>query len=351
MTSLLQKKLSEAKESGQIQGQLKLNEPLARYTTWRIGGSAECWYRPEDEKDLQTILKMLPENTTVNWIGLGSNLLVRDGGVKGLIINTNGVLNKLAIKCSDDGEQTAGQLAKRSAKQSAERATCLITAQAGVACAIFSRKAANSGLNGAEFLSGIPGTIGGALAMNAGAFGGETWQHVVSVTMINEQGELITRMPDEFSIQYRKVAAKKVINKHDHKAPVNKVAVNKARQEWFLSAEFRFEKDEQGLQQSKAEIKRLLTRRAETQPTKQANAGSVFKNPDNDYAARLIESCGLKGKAVNGAQISQKHANFIINKGDAKAQDVEALIEEIKAAVLKKYQIELETEVRIIGEY
>ncbi|MCN4143565.1 MAG: UDP-N-acetylmuramate dehydrogenase [Thiohalomonas sp.] len=344
MTTLLQKKLSEAKESGQIQGQLKLNEPLARYTTWRIGGSAECWYRPEDETDLQTILKILPENTTLNWIGLGSNLLVRDGGLKGLIINTNGVLNKLDIKCSDEYGQTTELLAKKAA-------TCLITAQAGVACAIFSRKAANSGLNGAEFLSGIPGTIGGALAMNAGAFGGETWQHVVSVTMINEQGELITRMPDEFSIQYRKVAEKKVINKDDHKAPVNKVAVNKVRQEWFLSAEFRFEKDEQGLQQSKAEIKRLLSRRAETQPTKQANAGSVFKNPDNDYAARLIEYCGLKGKTINGAQISQKHANFIINKGDAKAQDVEALIKEIKVAVLKKHQIELETEVRIIGEY
>ncbi|MCU7798605.1 MAG: UDP-N-acetylmuramate dehydrogenase [gamma proteobacterium symbiont of Lucinoma myriamae] len=343
MTSSLQKKLSEAKEAGQLQGVLKLNEPLARYTTWRIGGDAECWYQPKDETDLQTILKILPDNTMINWIGLGSNLLVRDGGVKGLIIYTNGVLNKLAIKCSDDGEQTAEQLAK----QSAERATCLITAQAGVACAIFSRKAANSGLNGAEFLSGIPGTIGGALAMNAGAFGSETWKHVVSVTMINEQGELNTRMPDEFSIQYRKITAKKVINKDGNETPSNKVA----KQEWFLSGEFCFEKDEQGLQQSKSEIKRLLTKRAETQPTKQANAGSVFKNPDNDYAARLIESCSLKGKAVNSAQISEKHANFIINKGDARAKDVEALIKEIKAAVLKKHQIELATEVRIIGEY
>jgi len=340
MTSLLQKKLSQAKESGQLQGVLKLNEPLSRYTTWRIGGRAECWYQPEDETDLQMILKMIPENTMVNWIGLGSNLLVRDGGVKGLIIYTNGVLNKLAIKCSNEDEQTAELLREKAA-------TCLITAQAGVACAIFSRKAANSGLNGAEFLSGIPGTIGGALAMNAGAFGSDTWQHVVSVTMINEQGESITRMPDEFNIQYRKVEAKKVINKGNNKTSINE----KPRQEWFLSGKFRFEKDEQGLQQSKSEIKRLLTKRAETQPTKQANAGSVFKNPDNDHAARLIESCGLKGKAVNNAQISEKHANFIINKGDAKAKDVEALINEIKAAVLKKHQIELETEVRIIGEY
>ena len=330
MTTLLQKKLSEAENSGQLQGQLKLNESLARYTTWRIGGNAECLYQPKDKSDLQTVLQLLPENTSVNWIGLGSNLLVRDAGVKGLTIYTNGVLNKLDIECCDEDEQVEDQ------------AVCMMTAQAGVACAIFSRKAANSGLNGAEFLSGIPGTIGGALAMNAGAFGGETWRHVVNVTMINDQGILITRTPDEFNIQYRKIEAKKTLNGSENKTQ---------RQEWFLSAVFKFKKDEKGLEKSKLEIKRLLIKRAETQPTKQANAGSVFKNPKNDYAARLIESCGLKGKAVNDAQISEKHANFIINKGAAKARDVEALIEEIKTAVLMKYQIELETEVRIIGEY
>lgn len=330
MITLLQKKLSEAKESGKLQGQLKVNEPLARYTTWRIGGNAECWYQPKNEIDLQTVLQILPENTAINWIGLGSNLLVRDGGVKGLIIYTNGVLNKLLIKCADESVQTPEQL------------SCLITAQAGVACAIFSRKAAGSGLNGAEFLSGIPGTIGGALAMNAGAFGGETWQHVVSVTMINDQGELIVRRPEDFVIQYRKIEAKKIVGKSTDKAH---------RQEWFLSGVFDFKKDEQGLEQSKQEIKRLLKKRAETQPTKQANAGSVFKNPDKNYAARLIELCGLKGKSINGAQISEKHANFIVNKGNATAQDVETLIEETKTAVLIKHKIELETEVKIIGEY
>ena len=332
ITTSLQKRLSEAKESGQLLGQLKLNESLARYTTWRIGGNSECFYQPKNEVDLQEVLQLLPENTHVNWIGLGSNLLVRDGGVKGLIIYTNGVLNRIDIECTDEYE----------AEKTKEGTQCMIKAQAGVACAIFSRKAANFGLNGAEFLSGIPGTIGGALAMNAGAFGGETWRHVVSVTMITEQGEMITRMPDEFTIQYRKIEAKHADNKITNK---------KQRQEWFLSGVFKFEKDQQGLAQSKLKIKRLLTKRAETQPTKQANAGSVFKNPENDYAARLIESCGLKGKSINGAQISEKHANFIINKGDAKAKDVETLIEEIKAAVLMKHQIELETEVRVIGEY
>ncbi len=310
----LQELLSQAKDSGLLQGSLKLNESLARYTTWRIGGKAECCYQPKDEVDLQALLQLIPDHSAINWIGLGSNLLVRDGGVKGLIIVANGVLNKLTFTC--------------------DVAHCLLSAQSGVTCAVFSRKAASKGLHGAEFLSGIPGTIGGALAMNAGAFGGETWQYVIDVTMINEQGELIRRTPDEFIIEYRKIALKK-----EHK------------KEWFLSAQFKFAKDEQGLQQSKAEIKRLLTKRAETQPTKQANAGSVFKNPDNDYAARLIESCGLKGKSINGAQISAKHANFIVNKGGAEAKDIEALMTEIKIQVLAKYQIELLPEVRIIGEY
>ncbi|MCU7938690.1 MAG: UDP-N-acetylmuramate dehydrogenase [gamma proteobacterium symbiont of Bathyaustriella thionipta] len=328
--SALQNQLSEAQDSGKLQGQLRFEESLARYTTWRIGGKAECWYQPHNADDLQAVLKILPENTAVNWVGLGSNLLIRDGGVKGLIISTNGVLNKLAIQCADEYEQTSG------------RAKCLITAQAGVACAIFSRKAAHLGLNGAEFLSGIPGTIGGALAMNAGAFGGEIWRHVVSVTMINHHGELISRKPDEFIIQYRKVEARKAATINKGETP---------GQEWFLSGVFSFEKDVQGLKQSKLEIKRLLAKRAATQPTKQANAGSVFKNPDNDYAARLIESCGLKGKSINGAQISEKHANFIVNNGAATAKDVETLINEIKATVLKQHQIKLETEVRVIGEY
>lgn len=328
MSNLLQRKISEAKDSGKLQGQLKLDEPLSGYTTWRIGGKAECFYQPKDETDLQTVLRIIPGNTPVYWIGLGSNLLVRDGGVKGLIIYTNGVLNKLEINCADEHQE--------------QQTSCTISAQAGVACAIFSRKAANLGLNGAEFLSGIPGTIGGALAMNAGAFGGETWRHVLGVTMINKQGELIDRRPDEFNIQYRKVTAKKVTDKAIDDTP---------EQEWFLSALFSFEKDKQKLEQSKLQIKQLLARRAETQPTRQANAGSVFKNPDNDYAARLIESCGLKGKTINNAQISEKHANFIVNKGGASARDVEALITEAKAAVLMKHQIELNLEVKIIGEY
>jgi len=311
----LQALLDVARESGRLSGSLKFNESMSRYTTWRIGGKAECVYQPESITDLQTLLQLIPEETHVNWIGLGSNLLIRDGGLNGVIIYTNGVLNKMNIQCDETNK-------------------CFITAQAGVACAIFSRKAANEGINGAEFLSGIPGTIGGALAMNAGAFGGEIWRYVTSVDVINRHGEIIKRTPEEFDVQYRSISLKK-------DAP---------EQEWFVNGYFCFDKDEQGLAQSKQEIKRLLARRAETQPTKQANAGSVFKNPDNDHAARLIEFCGLKGVSINDAQISEKHANFIINKGNARASDVEALIEKIQETVLKQCDVALKTEVRIMGQ-
>ncbi len=317
MKTILQNKLLMAQKSGQLQGRLMLNESLAQYTTWRIGGLAECCYQPQNANDLQAVLKLLPENTLLNWIGLGSNLLVRDGGVQGLVIITKGTLNQLNFKYYDQSTQLF-----------------TITAEAGVACAIFSRKVARYGISGAEFLSGIPGTMGGALAMNAGAFGSEIWNYVSRVTMINIQGRLIYRNADEFDIKYRQVSLKKV-----------------STQEWFLKAEFKFIKDAQSLQQSQLDIKQLLAKRAATQPTQQANAGSVFKNPDNDYAARLIEASGLKGKAINGAQISEKHANFIINNGTAKAIDIEALMSEIKEQVLLKHQVRLESEIRIIGEY
>ncbi|MCK5666208.1 MAG: UDP-N-acetylmuramate dehydrogenase, partial [Thiotrichaceae bacterium] len=186
------------------------------------------------------------------------------------------------------------------------------------------------------FLSGIPGTIGGALVMNAGAFGSEIWNYVKQVTMIDRQGKLSIRTAHDFTITYRKV-----VLKNDALSPSNR--------EWFVQGEFLFNKDEDRLNKSKQEIKHLLAKRAATQPTKQANAGSVFKNPKNDYAARLIESCGLKGFAINDAQVSEKHANFIINKGKARACDVEALIEKIQQTVFARCQVKLETEVRIMG--
>ncbi len=315
--TILQHKLLMAQQNGQLKGRLVINESLADYTTWRIGGLAECCYHPEDHLDLQVLLKILPEHTVIHWVGMGSNLLVRDGGVQGLVIITKGTINKLNFEyyCKSTKIFT-------------------ITAEAGVPCAIFSRKAVQHGISGAEFLSGIPGTIGGALAMNAGAFGSEIWNYVTRVTMINNQGHLVHRNADEFDIKYRQVRLKKPSD-----------------QEWFLRGEFEFIREIDTIKQNQLDIKALLAKRAATQPTKQANAGSVFKNPNNDYAARLIEGAGLKGKIINGAQISTKHANFIVNNGTAKAQDIEALMTEIKEQVLLKYQITLEPEIKIIGDY
>ena len=313
----LQQQLLSAVDNGQLQGQLIINEPMSRYTTWRVGGEAECCYQPKSVEDLQNLMQLVPQEVPVYWVGLGSNLLIRDGGLKGLVINTNGVLNQMDIQCYSEGKNKY----------------CIINAEAGLACAIFSRKAAHKGLNGAEFLSGIPGTIGGALAMNAGAFGGETWRQVISVDTINRNGIIHHRTPDEFEIAYRKVTPK-----------------NSGQMEWFVRGQFRYEQNPQALEQSKQQIKSLLQKRAETQPTRQANAGSVFKNPQGDHSARLIEDCGLKGRRIGGAQVSEKHANFIINTGQATAQDIENLIRLVQEQVYNKHKITLETEVHIMGE-
>ncbi len=319
----LQQQLLSAVDNGLLQGQLIINEPMFRYTTWRVGGEAECCYQPKSVEDLQNLMQFVPQEVAVYWIGLGSNLLIRDGGLKGLVINTNGVLNQMDIQCySGDKGYSEGK-----------NKYCIINVEAGLACAIFSRKVAHKGLNGAEFLSGIPGTIGGALAMNAGAFGGETWRQVISVDTIDRNGIIHHRTPEQFDIAYRKVALK-----------------NSGQKEWFVRGQFRYEQNPQALEQSKQQIKSLLQKRAETQPTRQANAGSVFKNPEGDFAARLIEDCGLKGRCIGGAQVSEKHANFIINTGKATAQDIENLIRLVQEQVYNKHKIALETEVHIMGE-
>ncbi len=308
----LENRLSAAFEKGQFAGQLKFNEPMSKYTSWRIGGPAQCLFRPDRIEDLQTVLQLIPENERIFWIGLGSNLLVREGGLKGLVINTNGVINQCEFKSLEHSSKS------------------LVSVQAGLSCALFSRKVANEGLHGAEFLSGIPGTIGGALAMNAGAFGSETWTAVKEVEMISRTGKIITRQPQEFQISYR--------------------SVKKNENEWFISATFCYDRDPQGLSASKQRIKALLGKRAATQPTRSANAGSVFKNPYNHFAAQLIEACNLKGTESGGAKISEKHANFIINTGHASAKDVEDLIRLIQHNVDKKFNIRLQTEIQIVGE-
>ena len=287
-----------------LRGQLLENEPMARHTSWRVGGPADRFYIPADLDDLAAFMKSLPSQETVHWVGLGSNLLVRDGGVRGTVIMTSGALNALGILREG-----------------------VVRAEAGVASAKVARFCADRALVGAEFLAGIPGTVGGALAMNAGAFGGETWKIVAAVETIDRRGERHTRQPAEYHIGYRKVIG-----------PQN---------EWFVAAHFRLNAGDTS--QGKTLIKTLLAKRGATQPTQLPNAGSVFKNPEGDFAARLIESCGLKGVCEGKACVSDLHANFIVNTGGATAADIERLMFRVQAEVEKQQGIRLETEVRMIG--
>lgn len=294
-----------AMEPIQLRGEMRYDEPLARHTTWRVGGPADRFYRPADSQDLMTFLRQLDSDEPLFWLGLGSNLLVRDGGFRGTVIATQGCLEDIRV----------------------EGATSL-RVEAGAACAKVSRFAARKGLCGAEFLAGIPGTMGGALAMNAGAFGGETWERVIKVETIDRQGQVRTRLPAEFEVAYRSV-----------KGPAG---------EWFLAAYLDLEMGD--VESGQEKIRQLLSRRAETQPTGLPSCGSVFRNPADDYAARLIERAGLKNYCIGGACVSDKHANFIINTGHATASEIESLITAVQQQVFTAFGIELHTEVRVIGE-
>lgn len=292
-----------------FKGVLLENEVMSRHTSWRVGGVADRFYCPTDINDLATYLKTLDSNEPVFWIGLGSNLLVRDGGVRGTVICTSGVLNE--VKQIDDRH---------------------IYVEAGVPSPKLAKFSAKLGLTGAEFLSGIPGTLGGALKMNAGAVGGEAWDIVESVETIDSNGDLHKRNAEEFLVSYRHVESKEKL-----KQP-----------EWFVSAVIKLTKGNK--EESLQTIKNHLNRRSATQPTQQPNAGSVFRNPEGDYAARLIETCGLKGFCIGGACVSEKHANFIINTGTATAKDIEVLIETVHKKVLQQHEINLIREVQVIGE-
>ncbi|MGR9114178.1 MAG: UDP-N-acetylmuramate dehydrogenase [Gammaproteobacteria bacterium] len=288
-----------------IKGRLLNQEKLAKYTSWRVGGIADKMFIPEDKQDLIDFVKSLSGHESLFWIGLGSNLLVRDGGIRGTVINTR---NRLKV-IRRLGAST-------------------VYVEAGVPCALVARFCGEQGLVGAEFLAGIPGTLGGALKMNAGAFGGETWNVVKSVETINRSGVVSERKPADFEVSYRSVKGREG--------------------EWFLSAVLKLEQGDATASQLK--IKALLERRGLTQPTNQPSCGSVFKNPAGDYAARLIEESGLKGYAIGGASVSEKHANFIVNTGRASAADIEALIQYVQDTVEQQQGVRLVTEVCVVGE-
>jgi UDP-N-acetylmuramate dehydrogenase len=336
---------------------MRRNEPMSRHTSWHVGGPAELYFTPRDRMDLAAFLRSLPAEMPVCWVGLGSNLLVRDGGIAGVVISTRGTLDRLERASHD-----------------------VVYGEAGVACARIARQCIKWGLGPAEFFAGIPGTLGGALAMNAGAFGGETWRHVLEVETIDRGGREHRRAADEYRVSYRHV-----------EAPV--------AEEWFLAARLRFEARKQtvkrpraapgdaeleaatglaahkiagsdfgrrepapegrgpgGAEQSTAgdfepmDIQALLEKRKATQPIGEWSCGSVFTNPPGDHAARLIEATGLKGLRIGDASVSVKHANFIINHGAATAADVESLIVRVQDEVQRAHGVRLQPEVRIVGE-
>ena len=289
-----------------LRGQLRCAEPMARHVSWRAGGAAERCYLPADLDDLVALLRQVPADEPLLFVGLGSNLLVRSGGLPGTVVLMH------------------------SAKKRPELVGGRIYAEAGVASPKVARFASRQGLGGAEFLAGIPGTIGGALAMNAGCYGGETWNVVDRVMTVDRTGELHERSRADYTIGYRRCVP------------------NTAVEEWFVAAWFRLPPGDAGV--SLERIRLFLKRRIATQPLELPNAGSVFRNPPGDHAARLIEACGLKGLERGGARVSEKHANFIVNPDSrAGADDIEWLIGRVRAVVLEKTGIDLIPEVRIVG--
>ena len=278
---------------------------LKDFNSWKVGGRAEQFLICDEKEILAAFIKKKKIKLPITLVGLGSNLLVRDGGIKGTVIVMHGGLKKIN---DDDG---------------------MIYSEAGVSCSKLSKFTAKNGLADSAFFSGIPGTIGGALAINAGCYGSETWDYVQKVLMINLNGDQVERNKSDFNISYRQV-------------------INNNKDEFFLAAWFKFPKGDK--EESEKRIKELLAHRKETQPLNWPTAGSTFRNPKDNFAAKLIEDCGLKGYQIGGAQVSEKHANFIINLGNASAIDIENIIIYIQKVVFEKKNIQLVREIRIIGE-
>ncbi|MEO8536302.1 MAG: UDP-N-acetylmuramate dehydrogenase [Betaproteobacteria bacterium] len=291
-----------------LRGALTRNGSLARYTSWRVGGPADMLYAPADRDDLAQFLRRLPPDVPVTVIGLGSNVLVRDAGIRGAVVLMHDPGAALAVA---DG---------------------LIYVDAGVASPKLARFAALHGCSGAEFLAGVPGTVGGALAMNAGCYGGETWAHVARVETLSRNGTFDISTGADYAVGYRSVLHRE----------------GRALDVLFTAAWFKFPPGDVGT--SRDRIRTLLARRIATQPLSQPNAGSVFRNPPGDHAARLIEAAGLKGHRIGGAAVSARHANFIVNpERTATAADIERLIAHVAYVVHAASGVRLEPEIRILG--
>ncbi|MDO9452728.1 MAG: UDP-N-acetylmuramate dehydrogenase [Stagnimonas sp.] len=303
-----------------VRGSIKHNELLSRHTSWRVGGPARTFFEPADREDLITFVRALPAEEPLLWLGLGSNLLVRDGGFAGTVIHLHGALGALRLG-TGDGVQGTGQ--------DAVPAVQTIYAEAGTHCARLAKFAKDGKLAGLGFMAGIPGTVGGALAMNAGAWGGETWPQVSEAEIIRRDGGTEWLPAGDFRFAYREV-----------EVPQRAIG--------FIAARFNVTPDADGSHERYT--RESLAKRKATQPVGKPSAGSTFRNPVGDHAARLIESCGLKGHRIGGATVSVQHANFVLTEDGACAADVEQLIAHLQATVKAKTGIALHAEVKIVGD-
>lgn len=288
-----------------FRGRIALNEPMARYTTFRIGGPADIYLEPVDKEDALALITYLRrESVPYVLMGNGSNILVSDQGIRGAVVNLEVGFNY--VWSEDDGKIVAG---------------------AGIKLAKFVDFCISNGYAGAEMLAGIPGTLGGAVIMNAGAYGGEISDHMLAVELIRGD-KLMTIAKENAGFAYR---------------------TSRLQGDVILEASFRFPRGEK--ENMKVVRRETMMKRNRSQPVQWGNAGSIFKNPKGDFAARLIQECGLKGTTIGAAQISELHANFIINLGQATAADVMALIQIARQAVFEKFAVELELEVKLIGDW
>ena len=282
------------------------NEPMKKHTTFRIGGPADFYTEP-DEKQLSKLLGIAKEcGTEVTIIGNGSNLLVGDGGIRGLVIGIGKGLSKIEVS---DNKITAG---------------------AGAILAAVASKAAEASLGGMEFAAGIPGSIGGAVVMNAGAYGGEIKDIIVSATVLTPDGRIVELSKEELDLSYR------------HSCVLEKGYIVLAAQlELFTKPQ----------EQIRAYMAELRSKRVEKQPLESPSAGSTFKRPEGYFAGKLVMDCGLRGYRVGDAQVSQKHCGFVINAGNATAADVLQLIKDVQERVMDQFGVQLEPEVKMIGEF
>ncbi len=287
----------------QVRGKLTPNAPLKDMTWFRVGGPAEILFSPADSEDLAQFLKNLPDDVSVTFLGVGSNTLVRDGGVPGVVIKLGPAFGKISV----EGDT--------------------LHAGAGALDLNVSRAARDASLTGLEFLSGIPGTLGGAIRMNAGSYGSDIKKILVAVTLVTRAGEVKTISPDELGLSYR---------------------LCQAPADWiFVEAVLRGRAGDKN--QIEARMKEIQAERTASQPIHEKTSGSTFANPPGHKAWQLIEEAGCRGLRIGGAMMSQQHCNFMINTGDATAEDLENLGEEVRRRVREKSGLELRWEIRMIG--